>query len=257
MSQKIRRLLVGIGVGIGVLFTISMGILWLFIFFRFLSRDIPLDRIPDWFIVSSWLFLFDICFLLVWRIAFNQKSQSRLLKRIIMAIILSFIVLVPGIFGMIGFQDSVEESKALHHSFENIIRETLQLDLVSLPVHTAMSSKGLLLILEGKYDSGWYSVSTRFDSSNLAIANSPEEVGAVAIIIKKEKIIRTYTPTGADAQYIFDCWVIDWNSKSVIAHDIFAGSVPGSSEGGAASSVTHYGSEPWHETEQWLFSLAH
>jgi hypothetical protein len=238
---------------LALLYTIAIGLIWLVMLLGAEPNDagFSVTRFPDWLIAASWLFPFTLCFLVAFYITEQDDSFSLRDKKLVY--LLGVIVIsVPGILGLIYLQNAKEETRASHVTFDSIIQETQRLDIASLPMQVGMPLNGSLLILKKETHTG-YTISRDFDSTKLQMASSPEEVGVVVVIIMERKVIREYVNSAPDIQWIFDCHVIDWNSKSVIAHDLFEGGIP--SEGGFAHGGHDYGMPPWNEVEQWLVSM--
>jgi hypothetical protein len=168
--------------------------------------------------------------------------------------------LAIGSFGLIQFQSFAKERVTLFEAFKGVIKETELLDFASLKMHAHNSLKTPFLILERKNEPGWnYIISRRYEFRHFPSPHSPTELKAVVVILKNERSVRTYLPSGSDSQWIFDCWQIDWDYRAVISHAEFKGSIPRDRSGSlAGSGSTHYGSEPWAEIAQWLStSISH
>jgi hypothetical protein len=200
-----------------------MSILWLAAIWKIITYH-TINRYPDWLRISSWVFLLEICAICfsvtIKKIEWNQalasakkkstwtyKNDRRdTFKRWAIACLLSLLLLGFGSFGLIRFQSFMKERVALGSTFEFVINEIDQLNFESLPVNPNDSLMTPFLILERLNKSGWqYGISRQYEFTQFPIPDLPTELKGVVVILRNERFVRAYTPSGDDAQWIFDC----------------------------------------------------
>ena len=81
--------------------------------------------------------------------------------------------------------------------------------------------------------------------------DSLREVGMVLLVTEDKKVVRSYTPSGKDYQWILNAQLFNWPQGKLAAAAVFSGSRP-PDRSGRPGGADIYGDKPVPEIAQWL-----
>jgi glucan phosphoethanolaminetransferase (alkaline phosphatase superfamily) len=273
--HKIEDILDSLGALLGGLATLAVALFAIFIVIVMVNsvmKPLLYDRVwSGKFIYMYAVFLAVLCIFLFFYLIMEVKAGH---KEIFVCL---FISLALGILVYTGFHFVVksrvknakavaEEETETNRNFKPAIEEIKNMKFPdastsSLALKSPIKPPFLILLLKQASDSkkrSYKILTDQAELSSLKVSDVPDAIKTVIVIRKRAETIRRYN-YGEDDQWNFDCWLIDWESRSIVAYKTFKGSEPGSSAGTPTSGGydVEYGSEPWDQLLLWLNNPMH